>query len=107
MMFLRSFEGLDGTNYALMHDTKDDSRTVVKLSDTENIPLLRIDSSLRVYCPGAVKVGNLTSHSGNGEWAFINDDGDRMPLDIPVNDYDSVSLELAECEAAKRILSWG
>ena len=31
----------------------------------------------------------------------------RMPLDMPTNDYDALALELAECEAAKRILSWG
>lgn len=98
-MILRTFEHR-GKQYVLSHDLDDDSRTVYELLD--EIPLIRFDSSMRIYDGSKEYIGGFSSM--NNMWELTRPSVENVDLKVPVNQYHWKNIENAEIEAAKVLL---
>lgn len=99
-LHLRSFD-VNGVPHQLLHINSDDSRAVTTLEDPTAV-LLRFDCCLNILRNGE-HIGSLFSFPGT--WHIQLTDGREEDTGVAVNDYHWKNIELAEVEAAKRLLS--
>jgi hypothetical protein len=97
MHSLRFFDTADGARFHLMHDTADDSRTVV---DWQSNAVMRFSSSLIITAPSGDRIGDIVSKATH--WVLRCGGAEHQLTEL--KNFDPEQLELAEVEAAKILL---